>query len=739
MNSTAALPFELPSMPASSPGTATMFPVGSELVPSDESGAAITFDDMLQANAAPAASRDRKQHGPQPLSGATAQSETQRPSLIAPANFADQGPMPASLVPRGTLGIAPDDAGDTEASSEESGSERAVEGVVYEWVLASGLPQPPAQPTAVRPEPTGSTPKECLGKELGDCSSPTEAFLPTSPFGSVWVPQIAPNKSASVSTGPGIVSQKDAMGSRAASVAAANPRTAIAPGSSAQPIVLTREIVVGGRRLEASSLGEFQSLGTERGVARKIGQPEEGATLSSELFQPVTGADAAQALQLIFGDVQEVSLTAKLTPVPRPSLAKAGPKEEAISTDIQSRQVRVTAGRILSAPVDLVKVVENRLKAEGVETFGPLRIELVKIPTATEPGEFKVQAEESEVSFVGWWDKSGRMISPESGPGSAQTQVRSDGKFQPGTASPTGTPPPDSARSSGSGSPVLKTDSAAKQVISAPAGQKISSRPPTNSEGGISSARQAVAMRSTNDQEEFAGNAGNRVSAATGRTGDIVAKSRPQDLLTELAAMPFAERASRTEINAVYPASPPERIVQSDRIDKMDAVERLRSVINHEMAVLKASGADALAVVIRPTADSEVFIQLTREKGGVEAFIRVEKGDTAELRRQWSHLEGALAEQQVRLQPLQSGPSTNQDLDQQGRQNRFFQQQDGGPSGSKYSFEGQSRGGSRQEDQRRPQSPFETESASPRIPNPSTPRSAPRRGASTDRNFDNWA
>lgn len=203
--------------------------------------------------------------------------------------------------------------------------------------------------------------------------------------------------------------------------------------------------------------------------------------------------------------------------------------------------------------------------------------------------------------------------------------------------------------------------------------------------------------------------------------------------------MPFAERASRTEINAVYPSTPLERIVQSDRIDKMDAVERLRSVINHEMAVLKASGADALAVVIRPTADSEVFIQLTREKGGVEAFIRVEKGDTAELRRQWSHLEGALAEQQVRLQPLQSGSSANQDLDQQGRQNRFSQQQDGEPSGSKYSFEGQSRGGFRQEDQRRPQSPFEAEPLSPRIPNPSAPRSAPRRGASTDRNFDNWA
>ncbi len=246
-------------------------------------------------------------------------------------------------------------------------------------------------------------------------------------------------------------------------------------------------------------------------------------------------------------------------------------------------------------------------------------------------------------------------------------------------------------------------------------------------------------MRSTNDQEEFAGNAGNRVSAASGRTGEAGAKSLPQDLLTELAAMPFAERASRTEINAVYPSTPLERIVQSDRIDKMDAVERLRSVINHEMAVLKASGADALAVVIRPTADSEVFIQLTREKGGVEAFIRVEKGDTAELRRQWSHLEGALAEQQVRLQPLQSGSSANQDLDQQGRQNRFSQQQDGEPSGSKYSFEGQSRGGFRQEDQRRPQSPFEAEPLSPRIPNPSAPRSAPRRGASTDRNFDNWA
>ena len=247
-------------------------------------------------------------------------------------------------------------------------------------------------------------------------------------------------------------------------------------------------------------------------------------------------------------------------------------------------------------------------------------------------------------------------------------------------------------------------------------------------------------MRSTNDQEEFAGDAGNRVAAVSLRKGDTLGKSRPQDLLTELAAMPFADRTSRMEITPVNPASPLDRVVQSDRIDKMDSVERLRSVINHEMAVLKSSGADALAVVIRPTSDSEVFIQLTREKGGVEAFIRVEKGDTAELRRQWSHLEGALAEQQVRLQPLQSGSSMNQDSNEQARQNRFSQQQDADQSGTKFSFDGQSRGGFRQEEQRRPQSPFEAEPPlSPRIPNPSTPRSAPRRGTSTDRNFDNWA
>ena len=857
MKSSAALPFELPSMPASGAGFPTMPPQVSDASVADETGQVASFDDVLQANAASTPAARRHEAEPQRGAERGRSADNGRPALIAPSGFQDRVPMPASLLRQASAETGPTELEDGVARAGESDAASVVETVVYEWVAAIGLPQPVVQPNSIPENPDGGSAADLTGAE----SEPGSAFSGRGAFAgpATVLPRVGETQATSIESAE-LESEAPVLRKVSlrpdARIAPQNPVAQVPSEPVPEPRVVTRQITVGGRRLEASSLGEFGVIKSQRGPVRAdqgnagevvasesaVAMPGRAA-LPAELFQPVVGSEAIQVFQTVLGAGENFSVAVKLDPPGRPRLAKTGGPEDLGSARPLQPAVDASVAADSAVPVELAKVVESRLKAEGITLRGPLRIELIKAPTATEPGEFKVETEKHEVKISGWWDQAGRMIPPSFKPtaGTEQAPLVShpqsmgsdrlpavsarvggvvegsrvdhvatgemDSKretrgmdqahrpevglttaqapLQPTLAKAAGLDPlpavadrweatasvppaapgrelprpegkPDrkiqpvgpaiarpsqmqSAASGDSSSSDEDADPSAKQRISTPPGSPVPQRSNLNPTGGISSARQAVVMRSTNDQEEFAGEAGKRVSAGSLRNGDALGKSRPQDLLTELAAMPFAERTPRMETSPLNPAGPLDRVVQSDRIEKMDSVERLRSVINHEIAVLKSSGADALAVVIRPTSDSEVFIQLTREKGGIEAFIRVEKGDSAELRRQWSHLEGALAEQQVRLQPLQSGSSMHQDSNDQARQNRFSQQQDGDQSGTKFSFDGQSRGGFRQEDQRRPQSPFEAEPLSPRIPNPSAPRSAPRRGTSTDRNFDNWA
>ncbi len=525
--------------------------------------------------------------------------------------------------------------------------------------------------------------------------------------------------------------------------------------TSSGPTVFVREIVVSGRRFDAKSMGEYPTAEPAREAVAEVAPPSvpaavapalgassfDGPVVPASAFQTATGLQAVEILKSLFhvggralsfppGETSSLSSRSGDAPVQTPVPVSAPGSTTAPAAEISSK------------PEALLKVVEDRLRAEGIATTGPVSIRILKSPTRSDPGEFKVRAEGREVALSGWWDQAGRMAALPSDQTRLELQTRPDGKIQPGAPGiPAAVPQSRSTSPTAVQIAVENIGSPVNQMVSTGSPAAAASRIVNLSSGGISSARQALTMRSSNDQAEFAGSAGTRSMGGLGRNPEAKA-SRPVDLLTELAAMPFVEKFSRTEAQPANPGTPLERIVQSDRIDRMDAVERLRSVIHHEMAVLKASGGDSLAVVVRPTADSEIFIQLTREKGGVEAFVRMEKGDAAELRRQWAHLEGALAEQQVRLQPLQAGSSTTDDPGFHDRRNQFSRQQEqqgGEQSGAKHSFNGeQPRGGFRQDDPRRAHLSPDMEPPAPKVPAPRAPGSPPR-GGGHNRNFDNWA
>lgn len=731
MNSSAALPFELPSTPASGPGLSEVpdFPKGQC---SEDEGSTGTFDDALNARStAPAAGLtlravpDRSPHAP-PTDGRPA-------SLIVPAEYQSQFPMPASLVPEAQAEVVEAEDTDAEAVVEAAELQAPVE-PAYEWAFAMTVFRPVPQPETPSAKPPVDAETAALPTVVSRELVVSGHRLDASAIGEFPTANTGPSGRRSETT-PGVVGRpQQGISPEAETPADPEPPTVPAtPANPATPPVAAVPVYrhMPGNRVEVKK--PLTDAELRQAVADRI-----KAGGHHELVAPQAEAVVVASLERPKDTVLPDRLNGSPTssqPDSVPSRGSVPSEAEVVTAPVRPHQ----ANRPLAAQ-EVLRALETRLQAEGIAFNGPLQIEILSTPETAAAAPVPVEVETRPAAISGWSEKSGKIVPEQDGQSSFRSGAEADGKNQPGAYAPIVLPQPASGRTSTVETAAWTPDAPIKQGVATSAAQPVLSRVPSAATGGISSARQAIAMRSTNDQEEFAGNTTSRGSVSIGRNGEPVSKGRPTDLLTELAAMPFADRASRAESIATNPVAPLDRIVQSDRIERFDAVERMRSVINHELAVLKASGADALAVVIRPTTDTEVFVQLTREKGGVEAFIRVEKGDLAELRRHWNQLEGSLAEQQVRLQPLQSGSSMSQDSEPQSRQGRFAQQpEDNGQAGAKFSFDGQSRGGFRQDDPRRPQSPFDAETFSPRIPNPSTPRSAPRRGTSADRNFDNWA
>jgi hypothetical protein len=86
-------------------------------------------------------------------------------------------------------------------------------------------------------------------------------------------------------------------------------------------------------------------------------------------------------------------------------------------------------------------------------------------------------------------------------------------------------------------------------------------------------------------------------------------------------------------------------------------VDRIANLVVREAAIVRQYKSDAMAVVLRPDADTELFVHFTQRNGQIEATIRCERGDAGQLGALWSQLQESLGQQKVRLGPLQESPS----------------------------------------------------------------------------------
>ena len=93
------------------------------------------------------------------------------------------------------------------------------------------------------------------------------------------------------------------------------------------------------------------------------------------------------------------------------------------------------------------------------------------------------------------------------------------------------------------------------------------------------------------------------------------------------------------------------------QVDPSGMVDRITNLVISEAAIVRQYKSDAMAVVLRPDADTELFVHFSQRNGQIEATIRCERGDANQLGALWSQLQESLGHQKVRLAPLQESPA----------------------------------------------------------------------------------
>jgi hypothetical protein len=129
-----------------------------------------------------------------------------------------------------------------------------------------------------------------------------------------------------------------------------------------------------------------------------------------------------------------------------------------------------------------------------------------------------------------------------------------------------------------------------------------------------------------------------------------------------------ARNLSATEWQTGRPVSSSDRPVSDSlntrAVDTTGTVERISKLVLGEVALIKQHSSESMAVVLRPDAETELFVHLTQRNGQVEATVRCERGDLQHLGAMWGQLQESLAQQKVRLAPLQESPSNPSNLNQ---------------------------------------------------------------------------
>ncbi len=97
----------------------------------------------------------------------------------------------------------------------------------------------------------------------------------------------------------------------------------------------------------------------------------------------------------------------------------------------------------------------------------------------------------------------------------------------------------------------------------------------------------------------------------------------------------------------------PNALPDTHRVTEVRAAAVVDAIREH-VQVLRAAQANELNVVLRPDANTELVLQLRHVDGQVLLQARCERGDFTWLDSQWNGIQNTLAQQGVRVEPLQA-------------------------------------------------------------------------------------
>jgi len=197
---------------------------------------------------------------------------------------------------------------------------------------------------------------------------------------------------------------------------------------------------------------------------------------------------------------------------------------------------------------------------------------------------------------------------------------------------------------------------ARKAAASTALGFPLTRRVAAMEAAGITAARQSRSMDSMTNTKPGAVLAGDDEGAPEEFQFD---PAKPW--LDEGQASDFSARnLGATEWQMGRPVSSSDRpalqAASAASIDPMLTVERISGLLQRETALVRPHSSDAMSVVLRPDAATELVVHLAQRNGRIEATVRCERGDFEHLNALWPQLQHSLAQQKVRLAPLQDSP-----------------------------------------------------------------------------------
>lgn len=423
-------------------------------------------------------------------------------------------------------------------------------------------------------------------------------------------------------------------------------------------------------------------------------------------------AGEAGGLDAASGGDGSVNAGRVLVPLPLPNAGSVEAPEAAVM-DGRSATIDAEEG------IDVAKLGLRPVKSE--ETIDP-RLP-VAAPTSSAVADAALAASaQSKVISVVFGPQPGAESGHGDVPGAAPAPAHLPGEMAQRVESAPSTSVPESSAKM----VLLRTD-AAKSAIGGgltPTAAGAPSRPETT---GTSVAKQEVRMESlmTSGHEAATTEAGEELLEQWRDVASKPAGREPAagDLVSRDLLLPEGQAA-----RAVSEADFAEVVAEGVKAaDSTATVERISSLITRESALVRKHGSDSMAVVLRPDAETELFVHLSQRDGQFEATVRLERGDAHHLGALWSQLQDSLAQQKIRLAPLQEAS---------GGHSTFHQS----PHGS-----GMSGGQNGAREEARPEKRYMDDRPAPAVPAPSAPHvrgtgGSRRRRLTTSRpGWETWA